>query len=145
MQEVKSSDKIFLGQVEKLKMNMPSEVIPSLEKHLKIYSFLKKKFTDKLDVISMNSKSKYPLDIMLEYQKVLDQRTFTEIAYLLGMSPKRPYNHVYNKHLSEWAQAKDYVRLLYDFDNQMQKVINYCITNKVNINIWYKYIEKLGE
>jgi len=124
---------------------MPGDLIPSLEKHLNIYSDIKQRYIKKLNKIPKETKEKYTLDFMLEIQKNVGERTYIETAYLLGFKKKGSYRHLYTKSLSEFAQAKDYVRLLYSFDIQMDKIINYCNENKKDLHIFYEYLKRLAE
>ncbi len=77
-------------------------------------------------------------------QKTVSEATYIQIAYLLGFTKKAVYKNLNGKIVSEYVQAKDYVRLLYNFDDQMNKVINYCNETNTEIKTFYKYIHKLG-
>lgn len=126
-------------------MIMPGDLIQSLQKHLNIYSNIKQKYIKKLENIPKDVKEKYNLDFMLEIQKNVGERTYIETAYLLGFKRKTTYKALYATKLSEFAQAKDYVRLLYSFDAQMDKIINHCNENNKDIHSFYDYLNKLAE
>lgn len=123
---------------------MPTDFISQLEEELRIYSFLKNKFRNKLNNIPKETRIKYGLEEMEILQKNVNEYTYLQICYLLGFSKKPIYKNLNGKAVSEYVQAKDYVKLLYCFDEQMNKVINYCSETKTRIKNYYKYINKLA-
>lgn len=126
-------------------MEMPLNLINSLQTHLNIYNKLKTKFNNKSKNIPRVLKAVYCYEIMRDIYNLGDKNIFLEKAYLLGFNKNlKDYKKPNGEYISLILQARDYINFLYCFDDQMQTLITLCNNNKIDISTYYKYINRIG-
>lgn len=135
---------------------LPEQLFESLMTNVLMYARLKKAFDSKLNKIPFQLRKKYNLD---EMQKLLKEphlykEIFLERAYLLGFSSNiKPYVDFYTKPISIYAQAQDYIKFLFLFDESMHKMITNILAinrnrkNKKHTDIkkLYNYLEYISQ
>lgn len=75
-------------------ISMPPKLIEELEKNLRIYSFLKKKFKNKFDTTPKEVRKKYNYDELMRLKKYASEENFIDKVVLLRIQARK--NGVYS-------------------------------------------------
>ena len=127
-------------------VNMPANLIKELEKSLQLYSLLKSKFRKKFNSVPFTVLKANNWEHMQKVLETESKTSFVERAYQIGFTRgKKPYTTLNGRIIEEFDQAKDYVKLLFCFDDAIHQTITQAIQSKQKLKPYYKYISSIGE